>query len=191
MYMDISIRKISGRLKELLVQPKEFWKAQKTLGENRRQLLAGFFFPLLTLASTAVFVGEYFGSTHFYAGFAVAKFFREFLLFTVQYFVSVFLTLELIKTFGGKKNLPVVQKLVVYSLTPFLLVSLISGLFPFLYVLDVLGFYGFYIFWTGVQENLEFPERKESRFILIAILVNFFLFSFFSILFSKLLTAYI
>lgn len=189
--MDISIKKISGRIRELIINPREFWKDQKLAGDNHRELLTGFYFPLLLLVAAAVFIGEYFSSSHFYVGFAAAKFVREIVLYTLQYFVSLFFTLELIKTFGGKKNLAVVQKLVVYSLTPFLLVSFISGLFPFLYVIDVLGLYGFYIFWIGVQENLEFPERKESSYILVTILVNFFMFSFLSIILSKLIMAYI
>jgi len=189
--MDKTVKNISGRIKILLLNPKEFWRARKLSGENQRQLLARYFFPLIILVSAAVFVGEYISSKHFYASYAVAKSGRTLILFTLQYFISIFFTYELIKPFGGKKDLPVVQKLVVYSLTPFLLVSLISGLFPVLYALNVLGLYGFYIFWVGVQENLDFPERKVSSYILTAILVNFFMFSFLSIFLSKLITAYI
>lgn len=189
--MDISIRKISGRIRGLIINPKAFWKEQKMIGDSQRELLLGFYFPLLLALSVAAFIGEYLGNSHSYIGFAAAKFVRTVVLYTLQYFLSVFFTLELIKSFGGKKNLAVVQKLVVYSLAPFMLTSIISGVFPFLYVINVLGLYGFYIFWIGVQENLEFPERKESSYILIAVLVNFFLFSFLSIILSKLLIAYI
>lgn len=189
--MAISVKKISTRVRDLIVNPKSFWNAQELAGENRRELLTGFYYPLLILVAFAVFIGEFFSSPHFYVGYAMAKFVREILLYTLIYFASYFFSLELIKPFGGKKNAAVVQKLVVYSLTPFLLVSLISGLFPFLYVLDVLGLYGFYIFWVGVQENLKFPERKESSYILVAIAGNFILYSFISIFLYKLLYTYI
>ena len=189
--MDISVKKISGRIRVLLIQPKELWKAQKESPENQADVLLTFYFPLLLTVAFAQFLGEIFNNNHFYFSYAVGEALRKILLFTIQYFVSVFFTVELMKPFGGKRNLAAAQKLVIYSLTPFLLVSVVSGLFPFLYALDVLGFYGFYIFWIGVQEMLDFPERKQSSYILVAILVNFFLFSFFSILLSKLLTAYI
>src|SRR5690606_11437209 len=102
-----------------------------------------------------------------------------------------FLTNELIKAFGGKKNIFIARKLVVYSLTPFLMVSIITGMFPFLYVMDVLGLYGIYIFWMGARTLLEFPERKQTSYILVTTMANFFVFSFLSIFLSKLLTAFL
>lgn len=189
--MDISVKTIPGRIRSSIIQPKEFWKDQKHTTENQWGILFRFYFPLLLIVSSANFLGEFISSKHFYTGFAAAKAGREFMLYTLQYFISVFFTAELMKPFGAKRNFQVAQKLVVYSITPFLLVSIVSGLFPFLYAVDALGMYGFYIFWIGVQEMLDFPVRKESSYILIAILVNFFLFSFLSIFLSKLLTAYI
>jgi len=108
----------------------------------------------------------------------------------LMYFLGVFFTTELMKTFGGEKNVVIARKLVVYSITPILLVSLLTGMFPFLYVLDILGVYSFYLFWVGARELLTFPDNKENSYILIAIVVNFFLFSFLSVFLSKLLNAY-
>jgi hypothetical protein len=94
------------------------------------------------------------------------------------------------KTFGAEKNAEAARRLVVYSMTPLLLVSIITGLFPFLYVLDILGVYSFYLFWLGAKELLSFPENKEHSYILITIVANFFVFSFLSVFLSKLLNAY-
>jgi hypothetical protein len=116
---------------------------------------------------------------------------RVIVLYILLYFISVFLTNELVKPFGGRKDPHVVQKLVVYSLTPFLLVSFVSGLFPFLYVIDVFGLYSFYIFWVGVHELMDFPQRNKSKYILTSAVVNIFIFGFLSIFLSKLLMAYI
>ncbi len=190
--MEISIKKISNHILEALEKPKQFWSSQKHNSFSQSELLFGVYFPVLLLASVAVFAGEFFKSSSFFIGFALLKSLRELLLFTFQYFISLFLTNELIKTFGGNKNLAITQKLVIFSLLPFLLVSVISGLFPFLYILDMLGFYGFYIFWLGVKELLVFPDsRKSGNFILIAILANFFAFGFLSIFLNKLLIAYL
>lgn len=177
-------------VQEVIARPKAFWIQQKQQESSRKMLFPGYFLPLLVLAALAVFAGEFFRSNHFYAGFAIMKAGREFLLFLLQYFVAVFLTNRLIKTFGGEKNRKVARELVVFSMTPFLLVSIVTGLFPFLYVLDALGLYSFCIFTLGVKQLLVFPERKMEKYVLITILVNFFVFSFLSVLLSKLLTAY-
>ncbi len=183
-------RKIVDTIRENVLNPKEFWKAQKESTETQSSRVYGFFIPLLIVVAAAVFLGEFFKSSHFYMGYAVWKAVREVVLFILQYLVAVFFTNELIKTFKGKKDIVAVRKLVLFSMTPFLLVSILTGLFQFLYVLDILGIYGFYIFWLGANELLELPKEKKDSYIIITILVNFFMFSFLSILLSKLLTAY-
>ncbi|MCG6188410.1 Yip1 family protein [Maribellus maritimus] len=183
-------KKIVTTLKENILNPKDFWMTQKESTETHAQRITGFFLPLLGLAAVAVFLGEFFRSSHFYMGYAVLKAMREIVLFVLQYLLAVYFTNELIKTFKGEKNIEVVRKLVLFSMTPFLVVSILTGLFQFLYVLDILGIYSFYIFWLGANELLELPKEKKDSYIIITILVNFFVFSFLSIILSKLLTAY-
>lgn len=188
--MEISFSKISAQIKEVILKPKDFWVAKKEQEENKLELLGGYFLPVLAAVALVVFLGEFFRSTHFYMGYAVLKGVREVVLFLLEYFLAVFFTTELMKTFGIEKNVAVARKLVVYSFTPLLMVSMVTGLFPFLYVLDILGLYSCYIFWVGVQELLVFPDQKQNSYAIITIVVNFFVFSFLSIFLSKLLTAY-
>lgn len=188
--MKISFSNIITDIKELILNPKLFWISLKEKPNSQTKLLIGYLLPLLTAISIAVFLGEFFKSSHFYVGFALLKSLRSVSLFFLQYLIAVFFTNELIKTFGGEKNIEIARNLVVYSIIPLLLVSIVTGLFPFLYIIDILGFYGFYIFWIGVKELLVFPENKQSSYSLIAIVVSFFVFSFLSITLSKLLTAY-
>ncbi len=177
-------------IRENILDPKEFWKKQKETNENFSVQITGFFIPVLAATGVAVFLGEFFTSSHFYMGYAVMKALRELVLFILQFSISVYLTNELIKTFKGQKDIISVRKLVLYSMTPFLLVSIVTGLFQFLYVLDILGVYSFYIFWLGANELLDLPKEKKDSYIIITIIVNFFVFSFLSILLSNLLKAY-
>lgn len=188
--MEISFSDIINTVKELIVNPKLFWISKKEDLDSQAKLLIRLFMPLLLIAVIAVFLGEFFRSSHFYVGFALLKSLRVVVLFLLQYFLAVFFTTELMKTFGSTKNKIIAQNLVAYSLIPFLLVSTVTGLFQFLYVIDILGFYSFYVFWTGAKEMLDFPDNKQSSYILITIVVNFFVYSFLSITLAKLLTAY-
>lgn len=188
--MVFSFSEIINKCKQLLTNPKTFWEQKKAELDSQTQLVVGFLLPLLVTVSLAVFLGEFFKSSHFYVGFALLKSLRVIALFFIQYLLAVFFTTELMKTFGGTKNVEIARNLVIYSLTPFLLVSIVTGLFPFLYVIDILGIYGFYIFWVGSKNLLEFPDNKISSYTLLTIVVNFFIFSFLSITLSKLLTAY-
>lgn len=183
-------KKLFTRVTEVTFYPKRFWVSQKGNNETCATLWMVYFIPLMVLVAISVFLGEFFRNSNFYTGFALLKAMREILLFVLQFFIAAFFTNELIKTFDGEKNSVLSKKLVLFSLTPFLLVSMVTGLFPFLYVADILGLYGFYIFWLGASELLDIPEQKKGSYILITIVVNFFVFSFFSIFLSKLLTAY-
>ena len=188
--MGFSILNLFRETREIIFTPKEFWEKQRTAFIRPGSMMMQFLFPYLMLIALAVFLGEFLRSHHFYAGFALLKSLREVLLFTLQYFFAVFFTNALMKTFGKKKNRDVARRLVLFSMIPFLLVSVITGLFPFLYVIDVLGMYSFYIFWVGARTLVFFQERKLQKFILSAILVNFFIFSFLSIILRQILTAY-
>jgi hypothetical protein len=187
--MEFSFSKVVSQTKVLLVDPKKFWKEQKEYPTERAALFA-YLLPFLLVLALAVFVGEFFKRSDFFIEYPVLKVVREILLFVFQYFIGVFFTKELMKTFGGEKDVDIARKLVAYSMAPLLLVSIVTGLFPFLYVVDVLGMYSFYLFWIGAKELLNFPENKAQSYILITIVVNFFVFSFLSVFLSKLLNAY-
>lgn len=184
--MEFSFSKLINDVKLILVNPNGFWVEQKVTADSKKLWLT-YLLPIALAGAVAVFIGEFFKRTDFFIQFPLFKAAREVLLFVLQYFISVFFTKELMKTFGGEKNIDLARKLVVYSMTPMLLVSVITGLFPFLYVIDILGIYSFYLFWIGAKELLTFPENKEHSYILITIVVNFFIFSFLSIFLSKLL----
>ncbi|SHF86456.1 Yip1 domain-containing protein [Mariniphaga anaerophila] len=178
-------------VKEVIIAPGKFWERRKEEGSESSRPFSNYFLPLLAIVFFAVFASELMRGSRFYITYPLMRAFREVLLFLLQYVISAFLTNELIKPFGGKKNIAIVRQLVIYSLTPFMLVSLITGVFPFLYVIDILGLYGFFIFWAGIKVFLEFPERKLPSFFLVAVLANFFVFSFLSIFLSKLMAAFL
>ena len=188
--MKIKLSEIVNKVKEVILNPKAFWKSQKEKEEDLSVLLGAYFLPILLVVVLVVFLGEFFRSAHFYIMFALLKAVREFVLFLLAFFALVYFTNTLIKTFGGEKNIKRVRQLVTYSFTPFLLVSLITGLFPFLYPIDILGVYSFYIFWEGGKELLTLPEQKRDSYLILTIMVNFFVFGILSIFLSKLLTTY-
>ncbi len=188
--MKIVFSNIIDNCKQIIINPKSFWISKKEDFDSPAKLLFGFLLPIIIVVATAVFLGEFFRSSDFYVGTALLKSLRIIVLFLLQYYIATFFTNELIKTFGSEKNIDISRNLVAYSLTPFLLVSIVTGLIPFFYVMGILGLYSFYIFWVGVKELLVFPENKKSSYRLITIVVTFFVFSFLSITLSKLITAY-
>ena len=188
--MGFSFSGLFSRIKEIILNPKRFWSAKKDDQESLSEIWWSFFIPLLLALSVAVFTGEFFKRSDFFVEYPVLKALKITVLYVLQYLISAFLTNELIKTFGGSKNMVLVRKLVIFSMTPLLLVSLVTGLFPFLYVMDILGIYSLYIFWIGAKELIDIPENKKNSYVLITLVTNFFVFGFLSLFLSKLLIAY-
>ncbi|MDX8341025.1 Yip1 family protein [Draconibacterium sp. IB214405] len=187
--MEFSFSKHINEIKLLIVKPAEFWEEQKET-ENSDKLWLSYLLPIVLAVALSVFIGEFFRRTDFFIQYPLVKAFGKVVLFVLQYFVSVFFTTALMKTFGAEKKIDVARKLVVYSMTPMLLVALVTNLFQFLYILDILGMYSFYLFWVGAKKLLTFPNNKEQSYILITIVVNFFVFSFLNVFLSELLKAF-
>lgn len=187
--MKIAVLKTINLIKLLILKPKKFWQKQKET-KGGGALFFSFLLPIIIIVTISVFVGDFFRRPDFFIQYPLLKSLRTFLLFILMYFIDVFFTNELMKTFGAQKNIQNARKLVIFSMVPFLIVSFVTGLFPFLYILVILGFYSFYVFGVGAKELLTFPENRGQSYILITILVNFFVYGFLSVLLSKLLAAY-
>ena len=179
--------KIYVLVQELILDPRGFWRSHADTRESQEELLKNLLLPLLAAATTAVFLGEFFRSDYFRIWVAALWAIREIVLFASLYFIGVYGTNELIKYLGFEEKIEPLQKLVAYSLMPFMLVSVVTGLFPFFYFLDIFGIYGFYIFLMGGRRLLAFPKEKRDKTILQIIAANWIVFGLISFTLAKLL----
>ena len=178
---------IYALVQELILNPRAFWKSRINTRESRDELFKSLLLPLLAVVTAAVFLGEFFRSDYFRIWVAALWALREIALFASLYFVGVYGTNEMIKYFGYEPKIEALQKLVSYSLVPFLLVSAVTGLFPFFYFLDIFGIYGFYIFTLGSNRLLSFPKEKRGNIILKIVAANWIVFGLLSFVLARLL----
>jgi hypothetical protein len=179
--------KIYALVQELILNPRAFWKSRADARESQDELFKNLLLPLLGAAAISVFLGEFFRSDYFRIWVAALWALREIALFASLYFVGVYGTNELIKYLGFEEKIEALQKLVAYSLVPFLLISVVTGLFPFFYFLDIFGIYGFYIFLMGGRRLLAFPREKRDKTILQIMAANWIIFGLLSFTLARLL----
>jgi hypothetical protein len=173
----------------LMVEPNRFWReTQKEKDAN--EMFRDFLLPLVIFAGVAIFIGELITSSEFLFSYAVARSVREMVSFILQYYLSVYVLNELLTSFGGVKDRLAVSRLVAYSLLPLLLVSILTGLFPGLYVLNVLNLYGIFLFFMGVKGSLGLPEANKNWYAIIALLLVFLIFMILNVTSWKLLQAF-
>ena len=171
---------------QLVIEPKKFWISKKEAADEFNGLRS-FYLPLVVLAGVAIFLGELLTSAEFLFSYAVIKSLREVVVYMLQFYGAVYVTNELISGFKGQKNKELVKQIVAYSLSPFIIASIITGLVPGLYVLGIIGFYGIFLFALGVQVCIKLPEEYRVRYLLITILVNFLIFALLNLVSWKLL----
>ncbi len=173
----------------VLVEPTKFWQEEKE-EIKAEAIFKDYFLPLVLLVGLAVFIGELIKGSEILFSYAVAKSVREVVSYILQYFLSVYLLNELLTSVGAVKNKLVVSRLVGYSFLPFLIVSFITGLFPGLYVLSVLGLYGIFLFVQGVKGSLNLLPENQNRYTMLGLLLIFLIFILLNVFSWKLLQAF-
>jgi hypothetical protein len=93
-----------------------------------------------------------------YSIFVGIKYFA--LLWFVIY-ISAIIFREITHALDLGKSFAVSFKIIAYSLAPFLLCLVLSLLFESLFFINILAFYGLYIFYIGVEKMLNPPEHKK------------------------------
>ena len=170
----------------LLGEPKKFWK--KKLAEGFSQsVVISFFIPLVVLAGVAILLGEIFWNEELLWSYAIFKSLREILSYLLQYFITAFVMIRLLENYKGTSNSRATYNVLAYSLLPFIIASIVTGLFPGLYVLGIIGLYGFYLLVLGVQTCLEIPKENQSRFIILSILLIVLIFGTVNVISWKIL----
>ena len=175
--------------REMVLNPNGFWASLSEKEKTSNFLLKGLLMPLVMVYAFAVLLGEFFSSDYFRLWLGLLWVLREVFLVSVLYYCGVFATNKVLERTGFKQNETNLKILVVYSLLPFLIVSILTNFLPFFRFLDSVGFYGFYIFWLGSKTLLYLPEEKRDNITLKIIVANWIVFALLSFTTSKLLIA--
>lgn len=171
----------------VISNPIEFWRIHRETDEESADLMKKLLLPLLAVVLVAVFLGTFFRGDYFSAGIGLLWVTREILLNAVLYFGGIYITREMLKHYGYSVDITVLQKLVSYSLVPHLVVSVVTGFFPFFFFLDVFGLYGLYVFWLGGRKLFPFPKETRDKNIIQIMAATWLVFAVVSLLTVKLL----
>jgi hypothetical protein len=168
------MKELISRVKGLILAPQKEWELIESESVSVAQLYRNYIAVLAAIPPFAGFLGSWlFGARGLHPSFA-AGFFRA----VVQYALSLpalFLVAFVISMaapyFDGKSDDRRALTLAAYSYTPAWLAS-IFGIVPGLRFLDVLGFYGVYVFSLGLTRMMRVPKDNLDVFTLVALFVT-------------------
>lgn len=160
------------RLINIIFHPENEWVRVATENRTSSYLRNNYLLPLILLVSISAITGSLiFINTELTPVYSLFIGLRSFLLLLVTVYASSIILGEITFPLDLGKDFNISFRLIVYSITPFLLCEIISSIFESLLFLDILGLYGLYIFWTGAEKILTPPDYKKLP-MLIATVVS-------------------
>jgi len=177
------IKEIINRCIEIIAHPKEEWKKIKDEDLSIFHLFRDFLLPLIAISVVTSMIGESLRMSEvgFDSQVLLIEGMREFLSLTISFTISILIVNELIKTYGGVKNINIAANLVIFSSVPIILVSILLGLSSSLYIFGLFSLFVFYILFHGTPVMLDLPEERQSNFSILSamtILIIYLLVSF-------------
>ena len=154
-------------LLRIIFTPGKAWDI--VLMENRpiKVLRNNFLLPLIAIVSISAFLGSIiFANKTLHPVYSVMIGVKFFLLLLIVPLISAYILNEITKPLDLGKNFTTSFRLIVYSLTPFLICQIASHLFESLIFVNILGLYGMYIFWAGAEKFLNPPDYKKMPLLI-------------------------
>jgi hypothetical protein len=169
-----------NRAKNILITPKTEWDVIAGETPNTQQILFTYLLPLALLPAIAALLGSLiFMQFHF--GFALATGIGMALIYFVVLFFSVLLSAFIIDalapSFNSEKNFGRSLQLMVYSMTPALVLGILNFIPILGWLLYLAGFgYGIYLMYLGLQPVKKTPEDKKVVYLIVSFVVIMILF---------------
>lgn len=168
--------RLLSRIKGLILKPQTEWAQISQEDTSVLELYCGYIAILALLPPFASFFGSWlFGFSYGSQGLMHPTFagglyraFVQYLLSLPAFFLVAFVISAIAPHFEGKTDDRRALTLTAYSYTPVWLASLF-GLIPGLRWLDVLGFYGIYVFSVGLPTMMRVPRENLDVFTLVTL----------------------
>lgn len=156
----------------IIFNPEKEWG--RIVSENKTTIFLrnNYLFPLILLVSISAIAGSLiFINTELSPVYSLLIGLKSFLLLLITVYASSLIFSQITYPLDLGKDFKTSFRIIVYSITPFLLCEIISSIFESLLFLDILGLFGLYIFWIGTEKILTPPDYKKMP-MLIATFVS-------------------
>lgn len=173
----MNYKKIYSRVKLLITQPQTEWHLIKDENIPFRVLLTKYIAPLILLFIATSFLSRVLFSDEIEKTFAyrIINVISDSIITFIGIYVSTLIINEIVPRFSTIKDQNKTSQLVIYSLTPYLLFLIVSGLLAnyitLVGFLNLFSLYGIYLLWLGCSEILGISESNKLNFVIISVLI--------------------
>ena len=160
-------------IKNIVITPVKFWETIISENPSAGFVRNSFFIPLSLLAGMSAFFGSFlFAHAELSLSYSVLSSFKYLIVIFITVYATSYLLGETTYPLDLGRDFNISFSLIVFSATPFLMCQILSHLFESLLFVNIIGFYGLYIFWVGTEKILNPPQYKRMP-LLIAATITF------------------
>jgi len=158
-------------IKNIIFSPVKHWETIASENTPARLIRNSFFFPLIILVSVSAFIGSLlFTNTELSPVYSILVSIKCFGLLFFTVYATAFIFSEITYPLDLGKDFNISFRIVVFSIVPFLLCQILSRLFESLLFVNIIGFYGLYIFWIGAEKMLTPPQYKKMPLLIATVI---------------------
>jgi hypothetical protein len=175
-------------LKSMFLHPGKAWDIINSENITTSDLRNGFLIPFIVLISISAYAGSVlFVNSELSALYSVMTAVQCFIVI----FLSVYATSLILSKIATRLDIhcenAISFRLIVFSSVPFMTCQLLSRLFESFLFINILAFFGLYIFWIGAEKLLNPPTQKKMPLLIATTVVMLFIYIITDIVLSKLI----
>ncbi len=183
----MDLRFLYHRTKYFIINPGKAWEVVHREARPMKFIRGSYFLPLIILVSVSAFLGSmFFINTTLKPMYSVLTAITTFLFLYLGVYASAFTLREIMRAMDLGHDFLVAFKLVAYSMAPIFLSLTVSRLFESLLFINVLGLYGLYILWIGMEVMVNPPDNKKVPMIIVTVVAILIIFLLLQLLLSRL-----
>jgi hypothetical protein len=154
-------------IKNIILNPGKAWEIIDSETKPVKMVRESFFFPLIILVSVSAVIGSFiFINPELSTVYSLFVGIKCFGLLYLTIYATAYIFGEITYPLDLGKDFNISFRIIVFSMTPFLLCEILSRLFESLLFVDIIGLYGLYIFWTGIEKMLTPPQYKKMPLLI-------------------------
>jgi hypothetical protein len=175
-------------IKNIILNPVKAWEIIDSENRPVKVVRDWFLFPLIMLVSVSAFAGSLvFINSKLSAVYSLFVAIKCFGLFYFVTYASAVILKEITYPLDLGRDFDISFRIIVYSMTPFLICQIFSRLFESLLFVNIMGLYGLYIFWVGAEKMLDLPQYKKMPMLIASFFAMVGIFIATDILLTKLI----
>lgn len=173
------MKRIYEQVKDLVFKPKQTWETINGETKTEQQLVISHLMPLAAIPAVAFFIGySILGVRIPFAGVYRMAWWQSLLTALIGYVVTVatvwllgFIISQIAPWFGASQNRESGLKLSVFSYSPYLFAGVLYIIPNLGIVVTLVGIYGLYLLYLGVDRVMHPPENKTVLYSVSAVII--------------------